>query len=63
MKKYYFDHVSTNPLHPDVLVEMMPYLKEEYGNPLSVHEYGVKAKEAIEDARGKTGQRALAPCI
>jgi cysteine desulfurase len=51
MKKYYFDHVATNPLHPDVLASMMPYFKEEFGNPLSVYEYGMKAKNAIEAAR------------
>jgi cysteine desulfurase len=53
MKKCYFDHVATNPLHPDVLEAMMPYLKEEFGNPLSVYEYGVRAKTAIEGAREK----------
>jgi len=51
MKKYYFDHVATNPLHPDVLASMMPYFKEEFGNPLSVYEYGMMAKNAIEAAR------------
>jgi len=53
MKKYYFDHVATNPLHPEVLEAMMPYLKEEFGNPLSVYEYGMTAKNAIEQAREK----------
>ena len=51
MKKYYVDHVATNPLHPDVLKAMMPYFTEEFGNPLSVYAYGMKAKEAIETAR------------
>jgi cysteine desulfurase len=51
MKKHYVDHVATNPLHPDVLKAMMPYFTEEFGNPLSVYEYGMKAKEAIESAR------------
>ena len=51
MKKCYFDHVATNPLHPDVLESMMPYFKEEFGNPLSVYEYGMRAKNAIETAR------------
>ena len=51
MKKCYFDHVATNPVHPDVLESMMPYFKEEFGNPLSVYEYGIKAKNAIETAR------------
>jgi cysteine desulfurase len=53
MKKHYFDHVATNPLHPDALEAMMPYFKEEFGNPLSVYEYGMKAKEAVETAREK----------
>lgn len=53
MKKCYFDHVATNPLHPDVLNAMMPYFKEEFGNTLSIYEYGISAKNAIEDAREK----------
>ncbi|MDH4232368.1 MAG: cysteine desulfurase [Nitrospirota bacterium] len=53
MRKCYFDHVATNPLHPDVLEAMMPYFKEEFGNPLSVYEYGMNAKKAIEGAREK----------
>ena len=45
MRKCYFDHVATNPLHPDVLEAMMPYFKEEFGNPLSdLYEYGTRAK-------------------
>ncbi|MBI5056920.1 MAG: cysteine desulfurase [Nitrospirae bacterium] len=54
MKTIYLDHVATNPLHPDVLDAMLPYFKEHYGNPLSVYESGVKAREAIEDARERT---------
>jgi cysteine desulfurase len=53
MKKLYFDHVATNPLHPDVLDAMMPYLKEEFGNPMSLYEYGGTAKKAIDLAREK----------
>lgn len=51
MKKCYLDHVAANPIHPDVLESMMPYFKEEYGNPLSIYAYGTKAKSAIENAR------------
>lgn len=51
MKKYYLDHVATNPLHPQVLEAMMPYFREEFGNPLSVYEYGSRAKTAIEKSR------------
>lgn len=51
MRKCYFDHAATNPLHPDVLDAMMPYFKEEFGNPLSVYDLGMNARDAIENAR------------
>lgn len=51
MKKCYFDHVATNPLLPEVLDAMMPYFKEEFGNPLSIYDLGIKARDAIEKAR------------
>lgn len=47
----YFDHVATNPLRPEVLNAMMPYFREEFGNPLSIYPLGTKAREAIESAR------------
>lgn len=54
MKEIYMDHVATNPLHPDVLEAMLPYLKENYGNPLSLYEPGMIAREALENARAQT---------
>lgn len=54
MKRIYMDHVATNPLHPEVLDAMMPYLKEEFGNPLSVYPPGLNARKAIENAREST---------
>jgi cysteine desulfurase len=53
MRKCYFDHVATNPLHPQVFEAMLPYFKEEFGNPLSLYESGMKARGAIEDARAQ----------
>ncbi|GMT48257.1 MAG: cysteine desulfurase [bacterium] len=47
----YFDHVATNPLRPEVLNAMMPYFREEFGNPLSIYPLGTKAREAVEKAR------------
>jgi cysteine desulfurase len=32
---------------------MLPYLKEEFGNPLSIYELGMKARSAIENARAQ----------
>lgn len=54
MRRCYFDHVATNPLHPAVLDTMMPFFKDEFGNPLSLYSLGVKAREAIEAARAQT---------
>jgi cysteine desulfurase len=55
MRKCYFDHAATNPLHPAVLEAMMPYFREEFGNALSVYDLGMRARTAIETARGHVG--------
>jgi len=48
----YMDNHATTPLDPRVLEAMMPYLKEEFGNPASTdHPYGARAAEAVEHAR------------
>jgi len=53
MSAIYADHVAAMPLHPKVYEAMVPYFKEYYGNPSSIHEDGEKAREALEEARGK----------
>ncbi|MBI3794322.1 MAG: cysteine desulfurase [Nitrospinae bacterium] len=50
----YLDYNSTTPVHPEVLEEMLPYLRENFGNPSSAHSLGRKAKARIEEAREKT---------
>lgn len=47
----YFDHAASTPLDEKVLEAMMPFLKESFGNPSSVHQYGREAKNAIERSR------------
>lgn len=47
----YLDNAATTKIHDDVLEDMMPYLKEQYGNPSSIHRYGRFAHKAIEKAR------------
>lgn len=47
----YLDHAATTPLHPAVLEEMLPYLKEFYGNPSGVHRLARASRAAIEQAR------------
>ncbi len=47
----YLDHNATTPIAAEVLDAMLPFLKEEYGNPSSDHPLGHRAHEAVEDAR------------
>lgn len=47
----YADNAATTPLDERVLAEMLPYLKEHYGNPSSVYSIGRTAKKAVETAR------------
>lgn len=50
----YFDNAATSPIDEEVLDAMLPYLREEYGNPSSKYYCKAdKAKQAIEDARVK----------
>jgi len=53
MRKVYFDHAATNPIHPKVIEAMLPYLQEQFGNPLSLHSFGEGPREAVEEARAK----------
>ena len=47
----YLDNAASTKIHDDVLDSMIPYLKEQYGNPSSIHRYGRMAHKAIEKAR------------
>jgi cysteine desulfurase len=51
MRKAYFDHIAATPLHPQALEAMLPYLREVYGNPQSLHSAGQQALAAVEAAR------------
>ena len=56
MRRVYLDHIATTPLHPQVLDAMLPYLKENFGNPQSLHSTGQEASNAVEEAREKVAQ-------
>jgi cysteine desulfurase len=51
MTHIYFDHNATTPLDEKVLAEMLPYLREQYGNASSRHEFGTLARRAVNHAR------------
>ncbi|NLI12122.1 MAG: aminotransferase class V-fold PLP-dependent enzyme, partial [Peptococcaceae bacterium] len=56
MRKIYFDHSATTPVHPDVAEEMFRYVSEIFGNPSSIHSFGREARKAVEAARSKVAQ-------
>lgn len=50
----YMDYSATTPIDPRVADKMIPYLREQFGNPASrSHMYGWTAEKAVEDARGQ----------
>lgn len=52
----YLDYNATTPILPEVFEAMVPWLREEFGNPSSHHVYGKRAKAAIETARAQVAQ-------
>lgn len=53
MNTIYLDNNATTNIAPEVLEEMLPYLKEIYGNPSSMHTFGEQLHRKVEEARGK----------
>lgn len=51
MKPMYFDHAATTPPRPEVIEAMLPYYREKWGNPSSLHAPGREAAEARDGAR------------
>lgn len=47
----YFDNNATTAIDPTVFTAMEPFLKNDYGNPSSIHGLGSQAREAVESAR------------
>ena len=51
MQRVYLDHNATTPVHPAVVEAMTKVLREDFGNPSSVHHFGQRAKSAMDQAR------------
>lgn len=57
-KLIYADHAATTPLMPEALEAMLPFMKEEFGNPSSIHSWARKPCEAVCEARA-----TIARCV
>ncbi|MEW6669299.1 MAG: cysteine desulfurase family protein [Thermodesulfobacteriota bacterium] len=49
----YLDHNATTPLDPAAVDAMIHVMREEFGNPSSPYSLGVRAREAVEQARAR----------
>jgi cysteine desulfurase len=52
-KRIYLDNNATTQPLPEVLEAMMPFLREGYANPSSVHQFGQSVRHAVECARAQ----------
>jgi cysteine desulfurase len=51
--RLYLDHAATTPPAGEVIDAMLPYLRDEWGNPSSPHARGRRARSAIDGARDR----------
>jgi cysteine desulfurase len=51
VQRVYLDHNATTPVHPAVVEAMTKVLRDDFGNPSSVHHFGQRAKSAMDQAR------------
>jgi cysteine desulfurase len=56
MTVIYLDNNATTRVAPEVIDAMMPYLRDYYGNPSSMHYFGGQVKQAVIDARSHVAQ-------
>jgi cysteine desulfurase len=51
MEHIYLDHAATTPMHKKVVEAMVPIYEEVFGNPSSVHSFGRKARQLLDESR------------
>ena len=52
----YMDNAATTKVAPEVLDAMLPYLREEYGNPSSAYKFSGRIAEKVAEARNTIGK-------
>jgi cysteine desulfurase len=55
VQRIYLDHNATTPPSPAVVDRMAALLREDFGNPSSLHHFGQRAKAALDEARSSVG--------
>lgn len=60
MRRIYWDTAAGTPLDKRVFEKMKPFMMADFGNPSSIHQEGLVAKKAVEEAREKIAQNIMA---
>ena len=50
-RSVYLDHQTTTPLLEEALQAMIPYFREAYGSPSSLHRFGLQVREGLKESR------------
>src|SRR5689334_2174108 len=56
MEIIYLDNNATTKPAPEVVAAMLPFYETWWGNPSSVHRFGQRARQAIDEARGQVAE-------
>ncbi|WP_026693817.1 cysteine desulfurase family protein [Peribacillus kribbensis] len=51
MEKIYMDHAATSPMHPEVIERMASAMRNDFGNPSSIHSFGRAARHVLDESR------------
>ncbi len=57
-ERIYMDHAATTPVSEKALAAMLPWFREEFGNPSAIYDYGQTSKNILESCR-----KRFARCI
>ena len=53
MRQVYLDHQASTPVLPEVFDAMKPFFTEAFGNPSSLHQHGLRVRDALAKARSQ----------
>ena len=56
MHKIYLDHNATTPVLQEVLDSMLPFYRDKFGNPSSIHSEGRAARVSLDEAREQVAE-------
>jgi cysteine desulfurase len=51
MRQVYLDHQASTPVLPEAWEAMLPFFREAFGSPASLHRHGLQARDALAKAR------------